>query len=282
MPPAHERTIGPGSRAHRRWGSRRSGRPPRGSAHARRRLATGCPDPSSPRAPLRRSTRSVAGAAEFSPTASIVEVRPAERRDLRFGFPRPQVAQPLASIQCQERRAERPRRAGLPDAPSGRLALSERRYRPPGIRQSRGVSVCASNRGARYAAQVAGTAMPTHRSGGQLRYAESAAPAQINSSRAFVVGPDDRATRRIPPRPESAAPVRISERTLARPCLDQLGTSSGRWLPAQRLASAGCGHRPICRSTPVCRVLPTWAGDSSTRPAPHPGAYGEEPRARPP
>jgi AraC family transcriptional activator FtrA len=93
--------------------------------------------------------------------------------------------------------------------------------------------------GARYAAQVArGMVMPPHRSGGQLQYAAPAAPAQISSSLAPLL---DWATARLGDPltvPDLAVHARVSERTLARRFLDQLGTSPGQWLLAQRLAAA--------------------------------------------
>lgn len=96
-----------------------------------------------------------------------------------------------------------------------------------------------SDQGARYAAHVARTmVMPPHREGGQLQYAAPPHPAQIDGTLAPLL---EWATRRLgePVTVESlAAHAGLSTRTLARRFADQLGTSPGQWLLAQRITAA--------------------------------------------
>lgn len=95
------------------------------------------------------------------------------------------------------------------------------------------------DQGARYAAHIARTmVMPPHREGGQAQYSAPPHPAQIDGSLAPVL---EWATERLgePVTVESmAAHAGVSPRTLARRFADQLGTSPGRWLLAQRIAAA--------------------------------------------
>ncbi|MFC6884571.1 MULTISPECIES: GlxA family transcriptional regulator [Actinomadura] len=95
------------------------------------------------------------------------------------------------------------------------------------------------DQGARYAAHVARTmVMPPHREGGQSQYAAPPHPAQIDGTLAPLL---EWAARRLgePVTVESlAAHAGLSTRTLARRFADQLGTSPGRWLLAQRITAA--------------------------------------------
>ncbi|MEV5708483.1 helix-turn-helix domain-containing protein [Actinoallomurus sp. NPDC052274] len=96
-----------------------------------------------------------------------------------------------------------------------------------------------SDQGARYAAHVARTmVMPPHREGGQLQYAAPPHPAQIDGSLAPLL---EWITGRLgePLTVESmAAHAGVSARTLTRRFVEQLGTSPGQWLLAQRIATA--------------------------------------------
>jgi AraC family transcriptional activator FtrA len=106
-----------------------------------------------------------------------------------------------------------------------------------------GIDLCMhlirSDQGARYAAHVARTmVMPPHREGGQLQYSAPPHPAQIDGTLAPLL---EWITARIsqPVTIEHmAARAGVSARTLARRFADQLGTSPGHWLLAQRIATA--------------------------------------------
>ncbi|WP_171162286.1 helix-turn-helix domain-containing protein [Streptomyces sp. I05A-00742] len=106
-----------------------------------------------------------------------------------------------------------------------------------------GIDLCIhlvrNDQGARYAAHVARTmVMPPHREGGQLQYAAPPHPAQVDCTLAPLL---EWVTRRLgePVTTESmAAHAGVSTRTLARRFVDQLGTSPGQWLLAQRIATA--------------------------------------------
>ncbi|MET8699822.1 helix-turn-helix domain-containing protein [Kitasatospora sp. NPDC004723] len=106
-----------------------------------------------------------------------------------------------------------------------------------------GIDLCLHlvrvDQGAGYAAQVArNMVMPPHREGGQRQYAAPPHPAHIDGSLAPLL---EWATTRLdePLAVEDlAARAGCSARTLARRFVEQLGTSPGRWLLAQRIAAA--------------------------------------------
>ncbi|GAB3965760.1 helix-turn-helix domain-containing protein [Actinoallomurus acanthiterrae] len=106
-----------------------------------------------------------------------------------------------------------------------------------------GIDLCMhlvrSDQGARYAAHIVRTmVMPPHREGGQLQYSAPPHPAQIDGTLAPLL---EWVTGRLgePVTTESlAAYAGVSTRTLARRFADQLGTSPGKWLLAQRIATA--------------------------------------------
>ncbi|TDD24154.1 helix-turn-helix domain-containing protein [Nonomuraea diastatica] len=106
-----------------------------------------------------------------------------------------------------------------------------------------GIDLCMhlvrSDQGAWYAAHIARTmVMPPHREGGQLQYAAPPHPAQIDGTLAPLL---EWVTGRLgePVTIESmAAHAGLSPRTLTRRFVDQLGTSPGQWLLAQRIATA--------------------------------------------
>ncbi|WP_067460204.1 helix-turn-helix domain-containing protein [Actinomadura macra] len=106
-----------------------------------------------------------------------------------------------------------------------------------------GIDLCMhlirNDQGARYAAHVARTmVMPPHREGGQLQYSAPPHPAQIDDTLAPLL---EWITGRLsePVTIERlAAHAGISTRTLTRRFSDQLGTSPGQWLLAQRIAAA--------------------------------------------
>ncbi|WP_078877478.1 helix-turn-helix domain-containing protein [Streptomyces sp. 150FB] len=106
-----------------------------------------------------------------------------------------------------------------------------------------GIDLCMhlvrSDQGARYAADVARTmVMPPHREGGQSQYAAPPHPAQIDGTLAPLL---EWITGRLgePLTVEGlAAHAGLSARTLARRFADQLGTSPGQWLLAQRITTA--------------------------------------------
>ncbi|MFH9476894.1 GlxA family transcriptional regulator [Streptomyces anulatus] len=106
-----------------------------------------------------------------------------------------------------------------------------------------GVDLCLhlvrADQGAEYAAHVSrNMVMPPHREGGQLQYAAPPHPSQVDGSLAPLV---EWATGRLdePLTVEDlAAHAGCSTRTLARRFAEQLGTSPGRWLLAQRVIAA--------------------------------------------
>jgi AraC family transcriptional activator FtrA len=106
-----------------------------------------------------------------------------------------------------------------------------------------GIDLCMHlvrrDQGARYAAHIARTmVMPPHREGGQLQYSAPPHPAQIDGTLAPLL---EWVTARLgePLSTESmAAHAGVSARTLTRRFAEQLGTSPGRWLLAQRIATA--------------------------------------------
>ncbi|MFD5557448.1 helix-turn-helix domain-containing protein [Streptomyces sp. NPDC127068] len=106
-----------------------------------------------------------------------------------------------------------------------------------------GIDLCLhlvrGDQGARYAAQVArNMVMPPHREGGQLQYAGPPHPTQIDGTLAPLL---EWVTERLgePVTLDGmAAHAGVSARTLARRFADQLGTSPGRWLLAQRITAA--------------------------------------------
>lgn len=106
-----------------------------------------------------------------------------------------------------------------------------------------GIDLCMhlvrNDQGARYAAHIARTmVMPPHREGGQLQYSTPPHPEQIDGTLAPLL---EWITGRLD-EPETvetmAAHAGVSTRTLARRFADQLGTSPGRWLLAQRISTA--------------------------------------------
>ncbi|MEV6471450.1 helix-turn-helix domain-containing protein [Streptomyces sp. NPDC051657] len=96
-----------------------------------------------------------------------------------------------------------------------------------------------ADQGAEYAAHVSrNMVMPPHREGGQLQYAAPPHPSQVDGSLAPLV---EWATGRLdePLTVEDlAVHAGCSARTLARRFAEQLGTSPGRWLLAQRVIAA--------------------------------------------
>ncbi|MFB7470322.1 GlxA family transcriptional regulator [Kitasatospora sp. NPDC056184] len=106
-----------------------------------------------------------------------------------------------------------------------------------------GIDLCLhlvrADQGAGYAAHVArNMVMPPHREGGQLQYSAPPHPAQIDGSLAPLL---EWATGRLGESlavEDLAARARCSARTLARRFAEQLGTSPGRWLLAQRITAA--------------------------------------------
>ncbi|MET9669324.1 helix-turn-helix domain-containing protein [Streptomyces sp. NPDC006475] len=95
------------------------------------------------------------------------------------------------------------------------------------------------DQGAQYAAHIARTmVMPPHREGGQLQYSAPPHPAHIDGTLAPLM---EWVTRRLsePVTVEDmAAYAAVSGRTLTRRFVEQLGTSPGQWLLAQRIAAA--------------------------------------------
>ncbi|MFE6775944.1 helix-turn-helix domain-containing protein [Streptomyces sp. NPDC057702] len=106
-----------------------------------------------------------------------------------------------------------------------------------------GVDLCLHlvrrDQGARYAAHVARTmVMPPHREGGQSPYAAPPHPEQFDGTLAPLL---DWVTGRLDEPvtvDDLAARAGVSARTLARRFADQLGTSPGQWLLAQRIGAA--------------------------------------------
>ncbi|MER7206981.1 helix-turn-helix domain-containing protein [Streptosporangium sp. NPDC000239] len=101
------------------------------------------------------------------------------------------------------------------------------------------VHLVRGDQGARYAAHIARTmVMPPHREGGQLQYSAPPHPEQIDGTLAPLL---EWAAGRLdePVTVEDMAGwAGLSARTLARRFTDQLGTSPGQWLLAQRIAVA--------------------------------------------
>ncbi|MGP3934291.1 helix-turn-helix domain-containing protein [Nonomuraea sp. KM88] len=106
-----------------------------------------------------------------------------------------------------------------------------------------GIDLCMhlvrNDQGAWYAAHIARTmVMPPHREGGQLQYAAPPHPVQIDGTLAplleWVAG---RLGEEVTIE-SMAAHAGLSTRTLTRRFVDQLGTSPGQWLLAQRIATA--------------------------------------------
>ncbi|MFE0644060.1 GlxA family transcriptional regulator [Streptomyces sp. NPDC058877] len=106
-----------------------------------------------------------------------------------------------------------------------------------------GIDLCLhlvrSDHGAAYAAGVARRmVLPPHREGSQLQYATPPAPARADESLAPLL---EWATSRLDARltlDHLAERAGLSSRTLARRFAEQLGTSPGQWLLAQRLDAA--------------------------------------------
>ncbi|WP_344873453.1 helix-turn-helix domain-containing protein [Nonomuraea antimicrobica] len=106
-----------------------------------------------------------------------------------------------------------------------------------------GIDLCMhlvrGDQGAHYAAHIARTmVMPPHREGGQLQYSAPPHPVQIDGTLAPLlewISGRIGATVTIE---SMAAHAGLSTRTLARRFADQLGTSPGQWLLAQRIATA--------------------------------------------
>jgi len=106
-----------------------------------------------------------------------------------------------------------------------------------------GIDLCLhlvrADQGAGYAAHVArNMVMPPHREGGQLQYSAPPRPAQIVGSLAALL---QWATERLAEPltvDDLAARTGVSARTLARRFAEQVGTSPGHWLLAQRITAA--------------------------------------------
>ncbi|MBE3009968.1 helix-turn-helix domain-containing protein [Microbispora sp. NEAU-D428] len=106
-----------------------------------------------------------------------------------------------------------------------------------------GIDLCMHlvrrDQGARYAAHIARTmVMPPHREGGQLQYSAPPHPAQIDDTLAPVLEWIIERLGEPLTVEDMAAHAGVSARTLARRFAEQLGTSPGRWLLAQRIATA--------------------------------------------
>jgi AraC family transcriptional activator FtrA len=106
-----------------------------------------------------------------------------------------------------------------------------------------GIDLCMhlvrGDQGARYAAHVARTmVMPPHREGGQLQYSAPPHPGQIDGTLGplleWIIG---RLGGPVTIE-DMAARAGVSPRTLTRRFVEQLGTSPGQWLLAQRIAAA--------------------------------------------
>ncbi|WP_326594640.1 GlxA family transcriptional regulator [Streptomyces sp. NBC_01803] len=106
-----------------------------------------------------------------------------------------------------------------------------------------GIDLCLhlvrSEHGAAYAAGIARRmVLPPHREGSQLQYAAQPAPARADESLAPLL---EWATSHLDTRltlDHLAERAGLSSRTLARRFTEQLGTSPGQWLLAQRLDAA--------------------------------------------
>lgn len=109
---------------------------------------------------------------------------------------------------------------------------------------SAGIDLCLhlvrSDHGAAYAAEIARhMVMPPHREGGQRQYAtQPTSPNAVTESLAPLIDWVSGNLHEPLSVSDMASYAGISERTLARRFLDQLGTSPGRWLLAQRIAAA--------------------------------------------
>ncbi|WP_344889331.1 GlxA family transcriptional regulator [Actinomadura meridiana] len=96
-----------------------------------------------------------------------------------------------------------------------------------------------ADQGARYAAHIARTmVMPPHREGGQAQYFASPGPAQIDGTLAPLLEWIIKRLGDPVTIDDIAAHVGVSGRTLARRFAEQLGTSPGQWLLAQRITAA--------------------------------------------
>ncbi|WP_280268148.1 helix-turn-helix domain-containing protein [Nocardia wallacei] len=106
-----------------------------------------------------------------------------------------------------------------------------------------GIDLCLhlvrSDHGAAYAAEVArNMVLPPHRDGSQLQYVTQPTPATADESLAPLL---EWATARLDTQLTVGRLARhagLSNRTLARRFAEQLGTSPGQWLLAQRLGTA--------------------------------------------
>lgn len=96
-----------------------------------------------------------------------------------------------------------------------------------------------SDQGAGYAAHIArAMVMPPHREGGQLQFSAPPHPAQIDGTLApLLEWINERLGERVTVT-SMAAHEGVSTRTLTRRFADQLGTSPGHWLLAQRIVMA--------------------------------------------
>lgn len=96
-----------------------------------------------------------------------------------------------------------------------------------------------ADQGAGYAADVARTmVMPPHREGGQLQYSAPPHPAQIDGSLAPLLEWANGRLDEDLTLDDLAARAGYSTRTLARRFTEQVGTSPGQWLLAQRINAA--------------------------------------------
>ncbi|MCO5973129.1 helix-turn-helix domain-containing protein [Actinoallomurus soli] len=95
------------------------------------------------------------------------------------------------------------------------------------------------DQGARYAAHIARTmVMPPHREGGQLQYSAPPHPTQIDDTLAPLLEWIAERLSETMTVETMAAHTGVSARTLTRRFVEQLGTSPGQWLLAQRVARA--------------------------------------------
>ncbi|MEU6431776.1 helix-turn-helix domain-containing protein [Microbispora sp. NPDC046973] len=106
-----------------------------------------------------------------------------------------------------------------------------------------GIDLCMHlvrrDQGARYAAHIARTmVMPPHREGGQMQYSAAPHPAQIDDTLAPLLEWIIARLGEPLTVEDMAAHAGVSARTLARRFAEQLGTSPGQWLLAQRIATA--------------------------------------------
>lgn len=106
-----------------------------------------------------------------------------------------------------------------------------------------GIDLCLHlirrDHGARYAANVARRmVMPPHREGGQLQYSSPAQPVHIDETLAPLLDWISQNLSEPLTIDRIAAENGVSTRTLARKFTEQLGTSPGQWVLAQRIATA--------------------------------------------